>query len=261
MRPAGHLEPPIRLVVVDLGGTSVDDAAAYDAAILEALDLVGVEAADRTEQLRAVAGRAPAEQFAELLGDAALARLATVRFEAAYARLIRQGAVRAIPEAVEALVRLRRDGARLALVSSLGAKVVEATMAALGWSTLVDLAVTPSTAGVAGALRGAPAPDLVLHALTRTGVDDVRSIAVVGDTAADLLAGWRAGAAVVAGVLTGAHGFEQFATVPHTHILGSLVGFPALVRSASRETVRGWTAGTSRPVLQPVTPAVARATG
>jgi len=58
----------------------------------------------------------------------------------------------------------------------------------------------------------------------------VRRVAVAGDTASDLLAGTRAGASVVAGVLTGAHDRDALAAAPHTHLLESIVDFPALCR-------------------------------
>ena len=59
------------------------------------------------------------------------------------------------------------------------------------------------------------------------GLDDVHAMAVAGDTANDLLAGWRAGAGVVAGVLTGAHGRAELEAAPHTHVLDSVADFPA----------------------------------
>jgi phosphoglycolate phosphatase-like HAD superfamily hydrolase len=88
----------------------------------------------------------------------------------------------------------------------------------LGWDDLVDLALSPG-AGI----RGRPFPDLVLTAAMRLGAEDVRDVAVAGDTASDLLAGTRAGASIVAGVLTGAHDRAALEAAPHTHILGSVV--------------------------------------
>ncbi len=64
----------------------------------------------------------------------------------------------------------------------------------------------------------------------RLGVDDVAELATVGDTTSDLLAGHRAGASVVAGVLTGAHDHATLEAAPHTHILESIRDLPALVR-------------------------------
>ena len=69
---------------------------------------------------------------------------------------------------------------------------------------------------------------MILSAVLRLGVDDVRQVAVAGDTASDLVAGTRAGAAVVAGVLTGAHTRAELGGAPHTHIIDSITDFPAL---------------------------------
>jgi beta-phosphoglucomutase-like phosphatase (HAD superfamily) len=62
-----------------------------------------------------------------------------------------------------------------------------------------DLALSPADAD-----RGRPWPDLPLTALIRLGGGSVSELAVVGDTPSDIESGRRAGAAVVAGVLTGA---------------------------------------------------------
>jgi phosphoglycolate phosphatase-like HAD superfamily hydrolase len=72
---------------------------------------------------------------------------------------------------------------------------------------------------------------MILTAVLRLQIDDVHRVAVVGDTASDLLAGWRAGAGVVAGVLTGAHGRAELETVPHTHILSGVADLSGLVLS------------------------------
>jgi len=97
----------------------------------------------------------------------------------------------------------------------------------LGWDDLADLSLSPSVA-----LRGRPFPDMALEALIRLGVDDVREMAIVGDTANDLLAGHRAGASVVAGVLTGAHDRATLESAPHTHILDSVVDLPDVIVGA-----------------------------
>jgi phosphoglycolate phosphatase-like HAD superfamily hydrolase len=68
----------------------------------------------------------------------------------------------------------------------------------------------------------------VLEAVLALRIDDVHAVAVAGDTVSDLVAGTRAGAAIVAGVLTGAHGRAQLESAPHTHILESVAELPAL---------------------------------
>ncbi len=70
---------------------------------------------------------------------------------------------------------------------------------------------------------------MILTAVLRLRIDDVAEVAVAGDTTSDLIAGTRAGASLVAGVLTGAHTAEELAAAPHTHLLGSIRELPQLI--------------------------------
>jgi phosphoglycolate phosphatase-like HAD superfamily hydrolase len=70
---------------------------------------------------------------------------------------------------------------------------------------------------------------MVLTALLRTATDSVRQIAVAGDTGYDMLTGTRAGAAVVAGVLTGAHEGQRLRADGATHVLASVADLPELL--------------------------------
>jgi phosphoglycolate phosphatase-like HAD superfamily hydrolase len=71
---------------------------------------------------------------------------------------------------------------------------------------------------------------MVLTALLRTGAaDDVRQIAVAGDTSYDMLSGVRAGAGVVAGVLTGAHDADALRAAGATHVLDSVAQLPGVL--------------------------------
>jgi phosphoglycolate phosphatase-like HAD superfamily hydrolase len=89
---------------------------------------------------------------------------------------------------------------------------------------VVDLALSPADAG-----RGRPYPDLILVAALRLGVDDVRRIAVVGDTPLDMIAGCRAGAGLVAGALTGAGDRPALVAAGATHVIGSIGELPGLL--------------------------------
>jgi phosphoglycolate phosphatase-like HAD superfamily hydrolase len=70
---------------------------------------------------------------------------------------------------------------------------------------------------------------MILTAVLRLRIDDVAEVAVVGDTSSDLLAGTRAGASLVIGVLSGAHTRAELARAPHTHVIGSVADLPDLV--------------------------------
>ncbi|WP_420822059.1 phosphonatase-like hydrolase [Streptomyces avicenniae] len=220
----------MQLVCLDMAGTTVHDDGSVLAAFGAALAGLGLEpgtpAYSRAEDhARATMGQSKIEVFRSLTGgDEALARRANGMFEDAYARSLADGGAAEVPGAAEALARLRDAGVKVALTTGFAPATRDALIDALGWRGAIDLALSPVDAG-----RGRPFPDMILAAVLRLGVDDVAAVAVAGDTASDLLAGSRAGAGVVAGVLTGAHGPAEFADVPHTHVLNSVAELPALV--------------------------------
>jgi phosphonatase-like hydrolase len=158
-------------------------------------------------------------------GDEATAEHANDSFEAAYSRAVDDGRVGPMPGAPQALAEMREIGLRTCLTTGFAAATRDRILGALGWDDLVDLALSPADAG-----RGRPFPDMILTAVVRLQIDDVRDVVIAGDTISDLLAGTRAGAGIVAGVLTGAHDRPMLETAPHTHILESIADLPALLR-------------------------------
>lgn len=214
--------PPITLVVADMAGTTVSDDGLVTGAFIAALAAVGIEPDDpaNTERLQYVAdtmGQSKIVVFRHLLGDEDTAQQALAGFEAAIAGRIAAGGAPALPGAADALAALRAAGVRVALTTGFTADTQRQIIDQLGWDDLIDVALAPTDT-----IRGRPHPDLVLAAGLAVGVDDVRSVAVVGDTTNDLFSGHHAGAGIVAGVLTGAHDAATLATAPHTHVLDSI---------------------------------------
>ena len=76
---------------------------------------------------------------------------------------------------------------------------------------------------------------MVLKALLELKADAVAAVAVAGDTAYDMTTGVRAGAGIVAGVLTGAHGNDQLQAAGATHVLESVRDLPGLLASQTTE--------------------------
>jgi phosphoglycolate phosphatase len=173
---------------------------------------------------RETMGQAKSEVFAHLLGDLKEASAAMEAFDASVGEAIESGLVTALPGATEAIAALRSKGLGICLTTGFSSRLQERLLGHLGWRDLVDFWLAP-----AAGLRGRPFPDMVLVAALRTKVDDVRQVAVAGDTASDLWSGWRAGAGIVAGVLTGSHSRQDLEAAPHTHIIPSIADFPALV--------------------------------
>ena len=211
------------LACLDMAGTTVRDDGAVDAAFAAALDAVGVTpgsprrpAAARV--VRETMGWSKADVFAKLLDPADAAR-ATAAFAAAYETLVVAGSVTPLPGALDVLRALRASGVKVCLTTGFAPSTRDALLAALGWGSEVDLALSPADVG-----RGRPAPDMVLGAMARLGVADPSAVVVVGDTVSDLEAGTAARAGAVVGVLSGAHDKALLEAAPHTSILADVTG-------------------------------------
>jgi phosphoglycolate phosphatase len=216
----------IRLAVLDMAGTTVADDGAVERAFVEAVSSqLGDGAAQALEHVRATMGQSKIVVFRALFdGDEEAAQAANRRFEHAFDAAVGRGEIQPIAGAEAALADLRAAGVRVCLTTGFSASTRDRIIAALGWRSSIDLALSPADAG-----RGRPYPDMILCALLRLGADDVRDVAVAGDTTSDLLAATRAGAAVVAGVLTGAHTRAELERAPHTHIIPSVADLPAII--------------------------------
>lgn len=213
--------------MIDLAGTTVRDDGAVEGALVDALQAVGAVGSPDEELLRflrATMGMSKVAVFRDVVGDEATAQAANTAFEEAYARRVESGEVTPLPGSESTFRALREDGVRVAIVTGFSAATRDLLLDSLGWADLIDLALSPD-----GDLRGRPAPDLVLTSLIRLGLDDVRAIAVAGDTPNDLLSGYRAGASLLAGVLTGVHDRTTLAAAPHTDLLDTIGDLPAVV--------------------------------
>jgi phosphonatase-like hydrolase len=220
---------PIRLVALDMAGTTLADDGAVEEAFQRALDSVGLTAnslMDAPEAyIRRTMGQSKITVFTELLGgDRHLAERANAAFEEAFDQAVERGEVSAIPGAEQAFATLRDAGMRLCLTTGFSPATRDRIVSALGWGGSVDLTLSPADAG-----RGRPWPDMILTAVLRLRIDDVAEVAVVGDTTSDLLAGTRSGASMVIGVLTGAHDRSELARAPHTHLIDSVADLPGLL--------------------------------
>ena len=206
------------LVCLDMAGTTIRDDGAVDAAFTSALAQVGITPdEDRFAEARRFVhetmGWSKADVFAALLPPSDATR-ATTAFADAYEAIVSAGDVEPVDGAEAVLHDLRVRDVRVCLTTGFAPSTRDALLSALGWTTLVDLALSPADAG-----RGRPAPDMILVAMERLGVPDPGAVAVVGDTVSDLEAGAAAHAGAVIGVLSGAHDEATLARAPHTVLI------------------------------------------
>ncbi|NDZ96365.1 phosphonatase-like hydrolase [Streptomyces sp. SID6673] len=220
----------IRLAALDMAGTTVADdglvLAAFDAAAEAAgLPADGPDHAQARQYVVDTMGQSKIVVFRHLVdGDEARAQLANTAFENAYASSLSDGGVREIGGAVDTIDALRTAGIKVALTTGFSAETQRRLLTALGWEGLADLTVAPSAT-----LRGRPFPDMILSAVIDLRIDDVRQVAVLGDTANDITSGIRAGAEIVAGALTGAHDETRLNAAGATHIVDSVRQFGELL--------------------------------
>jgi phosphoglycolate phosphatase len=221
----------IQLAVVDMAGTTVADDGLVVASFEAAANAVGL-AADGPEREHArqyvldTMGQSKIVVFRALFGTEERAQQANAAFEAAYEAEIDNGRAAPIDGAAEAITRLRDGGIKVALTTGFSGGTQEKLLAALGWQSIADLVLAPG-AGV----RGRPYPDLILTALIRLQADAVVNVAALGDTSNDVDSALRAGCAIAAGTLTGAHDEDQLRAAGATHVVGSVTDFADLLLS------------------------------
>ncbi len=215
-----------------MAGTTVDDGDAVIRAFRQAMFDSGFEA--HSDELRhaeriviETMGQSKITVFRRIFDGAEwAAQFANTRFEVAYRSIIDSGGVRPMEHAEDLFGELRDLGVKVCLTTGFSAVTRQAIVDSLRWNDRIDLALSPDDVG-----RGRPFPDMILTAVVRLGIDDVREVAVAGDTISDLLSGSRSGARIVAGVLTGTHGRETLASAPHTHLLDSIGGLLTVVKA------------------------------
>jgi phosphoglycolate phosphatase len=219
----------ITVACLDMAGTTVADdgsvMAAFGAAAAQFGLVPGAAGyAEAIEFVQSTMGQSKIEVFRQLLGSEERAQEGNRIFEQTYADSVRAGLVAPLPGAVETITALRAAGIKVCLATGFAPVTRDALLDALGWRPLIDLALSPADAG-----RGRPWPDMALTALIRLGGGSVSELAVVGDTASDVESGLRAGAGLVAGVLTGSGSAEALTAAGAPHILDAIGGLVQLI--------------------------------
>jgi len=220
---------PITVACLDMAGTTVADDGSVIAAFSAAVEQFGLPAGtpgydEALAYVHQTMGQSKIEVFRHILGAEESARKANAAFEEHYAASVRSGAVAPLPGAEQTFAALRAAGIRVCLATGFSPATRDALLDALDWRPLIDLALSPADAG-----RGRPWPDLPLTALLRLRGGAVSELAVAGDTASDVESGLRAGAGLVAGVLTGSASQEDLERAQAPVILDSIAGLLPLL--------------------------------
>ncbi|MGD0373600.1 MAG: HAD family hydrolase [Streptosporangiaceae bacterium] len=263
--PAGEQAsetPIVSLVCCGLIGTTVTDDGMVERAYSEAIATQGVVTGTAAyarcmAQVHRARGRASIDVLQSLFPESqARAQAAQLAFDRSYSAAVDRTGVVAVPGAEQAIDKLTGMGVRVCLTSGFSRRVLGLVLDTLGWWDRVDLTICPEDVP-----RGSPAPDLVLSAMLRLGIRDVRDAVVAHCTESGILSGKRSGAGIVAGVLTGIHTRERLRRAGATHLLASVAGLPDLLGAAwvSAERLAASASGVGRPADQVGLPVPAQA--
>lgn len=217
----------LKLVVLDMAGTSVVGEDAVARAILDVLLDVGLSIT--IDHVRPLMGRPTSEILRDLLeahgrrADAAsdpyvgqLRARCVGRMTIHYATA--SGSL-AVPGIEALLLRLQEVGIPVMLDTGFRRTVAVAIMRRLLW---LERGLVQGVITADDVQAGRPSPESILHAMAQVRVDHADAVAKVGDTPSDLLAGDRARCGRVIGVTWGSHSRLALARLPHTHLVDTV---------------------------------------
>lgn len=219
----------IQLVVLDVGGTIIEDRGDVVATLQSTMARRGiVVTAAEIGPWRGAAKRSVIQHFIDLRSkknDAERQVLVGEIYQDFNAQL--NEAYRTVPPiagAEEAIRKLRENGYLVAATTGFDREIVVPIFHRLGWEKYFAAIVASNDVS-----RGRPSPYMLFHAMETAQVDSVGAVMAVGDTPLDLQAASNAGLRGTVGVLSGAGTEEQLRREPHTHLLASVAGLPALL--------------------------------
>jgi phosphonatase-like hydrolase len=223
--------PPIRLIVLDIGGTIIEDRGNVPDVLRRSLANHGV--ASTPEEISRWRGASKREMIRHFVDRQALPasadrdKLTAVIYDEFTAEIIAvYKSVPPIAGAEDAIRELRRRGFLLATTTGFDRAITDSIFDRLDWKK--HFAATICSDEVT---QGRPAPFMLFHAMEAVRIGSVAEVMAVGDTPLDLQAGTNAGLRAVVGVLSGAATAENLRREPHTHILASVATLPGLLPS------------------------------
>jgi phosphonatase-like hydrolase len=218
-------------VVLDVGGTIVEDRGDVPQALSSALAHHGIDSS--TEEIRRRRGASKREIVRYFVDRQSLPQtvdrdsLTASIYDEFSANLIEvYRSVPPIAGAEDAILQLRKNGYLLATTTGFDRAITMSIFRRLGWVEYFVAIVCSDDV-----VQGRPSPFMLFHAMESARVDRVVEVVAVGDTPLDLQAGTNAGLRAVVGVLSGASTAENLRREPHTHILPSVANLPALLAS------------------------------
>jgi phosphonatase-like hydrolase len=226
----------------DVLGAAAVDGSVLERAFAEAIATQGVVTGTAAYvrsmvQFDRTRGASPAAVMHSLFPeDEIRAQAANLAFERSFRATVDRFGALPLPGANEALAKLTAAGIKVCLVSSLSRPALSLIVERLDWWQRADLVLCADDVA-----RAFPWPDLVLTALLRLGVGDVRDVAVVTASESGILSARRAGARLIVGVLGDVDDAGRLRRAGATRLLADVGELPDLVASQAGIETTGLT--------------------
>ncbi len=233
---------PVSLVCCDVVGAAAAGGSVLERAFAEAIATQGVVTGTAAYvrsmvQFDRTRGWPPADVVRSLFPEEEIrAQAANLAFERSFRAAVDRFGVLPLPGANEALAKLTAAGTKICLVSSLSRPALSLVMERLDWWQRADLVLCADDVA-----RGFPWPDLVLTAVLRLGIGDVRDVAMVTASEGGILSARRAGSRFVVGLLSDVGDANRLLRAGATHLLADIGELPDLVASRPGLTTTGFT--------------------
>src|SRR5215469_11552584 len=220
---------PIRLAVLDIGGTIVEERGDVPEALGSAFGKRGITVSPaEIDRWRGAAKREVVRHFVTQrtkLPDAERDKLIEAVYSDFSARIIDSyKTVKGIPGAEDAFRAMQKMGLTLATSTGFDRLITSSIMTRLGWEHYFVAQITSDDV-----VHGRPSPYMLFRAMEASRVDTVSQVIAVGDTPLDLQAGANGGMRGVVGVLSGVRTRKTMEPEPHTDLIDSVAGLPALL--------------------------------
>jgi phosphonatase-like hydrolase len=219
---------PLKLVVLDIGGTLIGDHGEVPEAMLGAFARRGITVSPAEfSEWRGAAKRGMVQHFVEQRGPKD-GRPALI--EAIYSDFVATASkayanVQPIPGAEQALKELQAMKLILATTTGFDRSLTTQVLSHLGWQHYFVASITSDDV-----LDGRPAPYMLFRAMEAAHVNETAQVMAVGDTPLDLQAANNAGVGAAIGVYSGAATEERLRKERNSGVLPSVAELPGLIR-------------------------------
>jgi len=219
---------PLKLVVLDIGGTLIGDHGEVPEAMLGAFARRGITVTPQEfSEWRGAAKRGMVQHFVEQRGPKdgrpalieAIYKDFTTTASKAYAN------VQPIPGAEQVLKELQAMKLILATTTGFDRALTTQVLSHLGWQHYFVASITSDDV-----VDGRPAPYMLFRAMEAAHVNETIQVMAVGDTPLDLQAANNAGVGAAIGVYSGAATEERLRKERNSGVLPSVAELPDLIR-------------------------------